>query len=526
MVLETIKENVSINQLVSEKKETIFIQGDMIVPDAKPDILNTIHTSGNICVYKKEIMDEKVRFDGNINTYIMYLADNSDDIVRGLNTNLDFTETINVPNCKSDMILETEMKIKSIECKILNGRKINIKVEVEVEIKAFANENINMVNKMKEEQNIQILKQEIDLNSLVGSGNTKVYVKDTIRIDNTEQLAEILNANINLVDKDIKVSYNKVLAKAEAEVKLMYLTEENQIRSISNKIPVVGFIDIQEVEENNICDANYEIKNMILKPNNVEEHSIYIELEVEISCMAYKTKKVNLIQDLYSPIEEITFKQRNINTIKGKKHIKNICQIREKINVPELTNNQLLDVEVKSHISKENKLNNKMVYEGEMQIDFMILEKETNQISIKSNKIPFESIIEEINIEEKAKITTKTEITTQDFIVLDTGEVNCNIDLVFYLDCYQSETLSIIEEVEKIENRETQDYSVVVYIVKPGDTLWKIAKKYKSTVDDIVRVNGIENPDKIDIGMHLYIPKYIAKKDNIKETSPLQVNYA
>ena len=48
MVVDTNKESLNINKLVSEKKEMIFVEGDMIVPDSKPDILNTINTSGNI----------------------------------------------------------------------------------------------------------------------------------------------------------------------------------------------------------------------------------------------------------------------------------------------------------------------------------------------------------------------------------------------------------------------------------------------------------------------------------------------
>ena len=31
------------------------------------------------------------------------------------------------------------------------------------------------------------------------------------------------------------------------------------------------------------------------------------------------------------------------------------------------------------------------------------------------------------------------------------------------------------------------------------------------TVDDIVRVNGIKNPDKINVGEKIYIPKYVLK---------------
>lgn len=83
---------------------------------------------------------------------------------------------------------------------------------------------------------------------------TKIYAKDNIQIDSMDNLAEILQAQVCLVDKDIKISYNKVLTKAEAEIKIMYLTEDNRINVVTYKIPVVGFIDIADVSEENICE--------------------------------------------------------------------------------------------------------------------------------------------------------------------------------------------------------------------------------------------------------------------------------
>ena len=57
-----------------------------------------------------------------------------------------------------------------------------------------------------------------------------------------------------------------------------------------------------------------------------------------------------------------------------------------------------------------------------------------------------------------------------------------------------------------------EDYSVIIYVVKSGDTLWKIAKRFGSTVDDIVRVNGMENPNKLNVGEKVYIPKYVLNR--------------
>ena len=53
------KEKVCVNKIVGQKLENIVVEGDIIVPDIKPDILNTISSSGTVCIYKKEAMERK-----------------------------------------------------------------------------------------------------------------------------------------------------------------------------------------------------------------------------------------------------------------------------------------------------------------------------------------------------------------------------------------------------------------------------------------------------------------------------------
>ncbi len=48
--------------------------------------------------------------------------------------------------------------------------------------------------------------------------------------------------------------------------------------------------------------------------------------------------------------------------------------------------------------------------------------------------------------------------------------------------------------------------SITIYVVQQGDTLWKIAKRYYTTVDNLVLINEIDNPDVIKPGQKLIIP--------------------
>lgn len=507
MVIETVKEKLCVNKLIASKKEILLVEGDMIVPDTKPDILNTICTSGVVCIYKKEVMDEKVRLDGNINTYIMYLADDSQDKVRGITTNLDFSEIIQVPNSKEGMNCKCEAKLKSIEAKVINGRKVGIKATLEVDIKIYSNEEIEIVNNIQNDGGIQMLKQDLKVNSLVGMGETKIYAKDTITVDNIDNIAEILKVCACICDKDIKVSYNKILTKAEFEIKIMYLTEDNRINSKTARIPVIGFIDIPNVTEENICDVNYEIKNIVIKLNSIEEHSIYVEAEIAVSTAVYEEKQINLIQDLYSPCENLDFKQKTVSTITNKASKQETKQIREKIRLDGIEGRNIIDVDVIPIIQKENALNSRVIYEGDLELKFVVGNNELD-MDVKRVTIPFEYVLEPITDGENMNNELETQITNQDFIVQDGGDVSANIDILMNTSSHRSTNLNLIEEIQTNGEREKEDYGLIMYIVKKGDTLWEIAKKFGSTIDDIVRANGIENESLIYPDQKLYIPRY------------------
>ena len=520
MVINTSKEKLCINKMIVNKKEILLIEGDMIVPDSKPDILSTICTSGVICVYKKEILDEKIRIDGSINTYIMYLADDENDKIRGINTNLDFSETLNISECREGMNESLEIKLKSIECKVINGRKIGIKATLEIEIKVYSNDEVEIINEIKDMEDIKVLNEELNVNSLVGIGETKIYTKDTISINAEDNIAEILRNNVSICDKDIKISYNKILTKAEAQIKIMYLTEDNRINCITSKIPIVGFIDIQNVIEQNTYDINYEIKNMIIKLNPAEEHSIYIEFEVGVKAFVYEEKQINLIQDLYSPCENLEFNTKRINTIANKNSKKDLKQIKEKVMIENSGNEEIVDVEVVPVIEKENKLNNKIVYEGNINLNF-IMKNSNLQINTRNAKIPFEYVIESIK---DINIELEIEVVNSDFIIQDGGVINSNIDLLINQKSYNNINLNIMNEIKSNGARETDDYSVIIYIVQRNDTLWKIAKKFGSTVENIVEVNSIEDENKISVGQKIFIPRYVKSGVSSKEAS--MVNYA
>ncbi len=509
MAIETLKENVCVNQIIGKAKENILAESDIIIPDIKPDILGTINTNGVVCVYKKELLDGKIRIDGGVQVYIMYLADDENSNIRGINTVIDFKKVIEMENINPSMNMESNINLKNIECKILNGRKITVTADIDVEISVYSNESIDFIKEIEDRSDIQVLNTSTIIDSLLGTGVTKVYAKDTINIENTDNIAEILKTSFNVSNKETKTSYNKVLAKADMQVSLVYLTEDNRVNEVKWQIPVMGFIDMPNISEENLCNVNYEIKNVLVKPNSAEEHSIYVEVELEILCNIFEKKELNIIQDLYSPNENLNISQKNITVMKDKKNVKERISVNQKINVPELHNSRIINTEVSPIMVKNSVYNDRILLEGELQVNFMYVSGITNRVELQSQRLPFNATIESEGINQSSNLDTNIEIVTKDFTVMQEGDIEANLDLEVAIDVSKMVEIKVIDSIEAVEDTDENIYSIVVYFVKPGDTLWNIAKKFKSTINAIASVNGIENENMINVGQQLFIPKYV-----------------
>ena len=188
-----------------------------------------------MCIYKKEILEGKIRLDGNVDIYLMYLADGEGKNTRAFNANIDFTEILDFQGVESGMTLDENIIIKKIECKVLNGRKVSFKVLLELDAKVFLNENEEMIKEVKGIDDIQSQIVSLKMNSLVGQNFTKTSAKKTIIVDSTDNLEEILSVDFNIINKDTKISYNKILAKADIEMRILYLTDERKDKKSRRK---------------------------------------------------------------------------------------------------------------------------------------------------------------------------------------------------------------------------------------------------------------------------------------------------
>lgn len=271
-------------------------------------------------------------------------------------------------------------------------------------------------------------------------------------------------------------------------------------------IPVIGFIDLTGVSEDSICDVKYKVKNVIIKPNSAEDHSIYVEIELEIFCNSYEEKDVSIIQDMYSPSVNLGFKENKVSTMVNLRNTTDTINVRDKVRLEDTEHTKVCDVQTIPVINDMDILRDRVRVDGDLDLNFILSNDIGDDIITLNRQVPFNFTQEIQGLTEDSKVDMEIVPTFREFLT-DNMEVAVKVDLGVSTNSYNLENVNVIDSIEEIEEECGNPYSMVIYFVKPGDTLWKIAKKYRSTVEDIARVNDLEDPDKIIPGMQLFIPR-------------------
>lgn len=484
-------EKININKRVVNKTNTFQVTNDIIVPDIKPDIINIIATNGIPYIYKQDCENGRIKMDGSVDCYIVYLSVDGD--TRSIQTTFSFSNILEDNNIKENSNIRYKINVSSLESKILNERKISVVTTISIEYTVSEMQTIEISNELLSDvPMLQKREENMKIRSLVGFNTAKTSIKENMDIDNLDEIADILKVNIDVVRGEQKVSYNKVLTKGECNINIMYMTEDNRIGNIKNTFPIMSFIDLENIKEEDTCLVDYNIKNMLFKINNREDHSVTVQIDFEIYCEAYEEKELMIIRDAYSLSNDIDISYKNIDIEDYNENIDEEINISEKIKIEDIKRVLTLEHR-KTAILKKDSFN----IEGEINLNLYYEVTNKTGLNVKELKIPFIS---------KIKDNDECDIICNNIDQNLSGEeLILNIRLLMRKSKNSHNNIELIDNIKVSDSTNNNDYSVVVYIVKKNDTIWKIAKCFKVTMESLIKVNNLQNPDLICPGDKLYI---------------------
>lgn len=517
--MELIKKNIHMDRVGLSAGTQITLDDDRNIPDSKPDVNTLVFEQGNVKIDEVSPANGHVKVKGRLLFTVIYQTNEGEVALAGLNGEIPFEEQVIMNGATGGDNIDVNARLEDLTVSMINSRKINIRSVIGMDLKKEELYEEDVPVDIYQSEPIEYRKQPANITQLAIHKNDIFRLKEEIMLPgNYPNIFDIILGNVTLNDVEFKPLDEKISIQGEMHLFVLYEGEgeEQPIRTFENVIPFSGILECAGCKERMIHDIRYEIGHLEIdvKPDlDGEERVIAIEMIMDIFMRLYEEEQVQFLTDIYGVSKEVNvglkqaeFKQllaRNNGKHKVAEHIfleKNdvtVLQIVHSEGIVEIDDTQIVD----GGITIDGSLLIKVLY---------VTGDDTNPYGSIKRQLPFSYTLEVPGINEGDIYNINPELEQLNVTMLDGEEMDVKAVVGLKAIIFRMVIQDIIDRVEmgEIDPEILNNLpGIAVYVVQPGDSLWKIGKKYYVSVDAIKAMNNLTS-DEIRPGDKLLIVKY------------------
>ena len=492
----------------ASKKISEWMEEEIVVPDSKPDVMQIISVNVTPYVLNEEVSDGKIKIDGKLNYFIIYKVSDDTFNARGIFVSHPFSKTFNVDGISKEAEVSVTPIIQNIISQLPNERKIVVKSEVAFLINTKEFSKVRLINDFISEKNIEKRIVKDTFSNVKVCKKSIIAAREDILLDkNCDDLFEILKIDATIDDTEIKESFNKIMIKGDIILKITYLTENKAecIKNTTVKVPFTGMVELDGISDNSKFDISYIIKDLDVSLNNdiTTTKAISVSYKIETFIIMYEKEDVEYVDDFYSQYEDLVYESKEENVIKDIKTYSFTTEIKE-FATGVFNNQKLVDNFVDLNSINFEILDDTVKLNGNIKVSILNQNLDTNDLEYKNLEVLVDKECGCDGI--KKEFRNDLKISALNVKIIQ-NEENLEISITLKIDV-KSGINGNIRTIENLDTKEIDDLkldSMNIYIVKKDDDLWKVAKKYKTSVENITKINEELRDDNLNVGQKILI---------------------
>lgn len=526
--MELVKKNIHMNKIKSRQTMQITLDDDFNVPDVKPDIEKIIKAQANVCVTDYKMVSQKLMLTGEMTFTVLYISGEDGRVVHCLNGKIPFEDVVNMENADVDDMIKVNAALDDLTANMVNSRKISIRSIVTFECVA---ENIQDLETAidivgsESDGDIEYIDKEITVTQIAVNKKDICRVKQEIILPSSKQnVMEILYSDVALWAVDSRLTDEGINLKGEFVVFVMYASENGDTEYIEKEIPFTSSVEVEGCDSDMIDDvrAYLQSSDVIVKADtDGEERILELEAVISLDIKLYYEEKLKIISDFYSTGKDlkpvvVPGYYDNI-LLKNNSKVRVTDRIRVEDNQPALMQLcsssavvRIDDMEVVEDDALGGNANQGSGIRVEGVIDMTLMyvtNDDAMPINAVNGLIPFTHMIEVNGIDLDSVYSVRPGVDNCSVMMTDSREFEVKVTVALDAIVFDRKKEYIICDYEQndITDEEMMARPAMIgYIVKENDTLWELAKKYRTTRECIRTMNFMEE-DEVKAGDRLLI---------------------
>lgn len=518
--MEIKTKTISANRLTARENVQFLQEGDAIVPDNKPDIEKILRSSGNVIIDNTSIADGRLNYRGRINLECLYLSKGENKRLHTMSKDIEINDFIAISGIEENMIPKIKCTIENIDTGILNERKINYKISGSADADISEVVAISAVSGIEDLAENQQKKITIKTSKNVCSKTEKINIKEEVTIPPTKlPVEEVISIEPILLNTEAIPSQDSIKITGDITASMLYIGNEGSVPEVLDiDIPFDGVIEVEDVEPDMEVNTELEISEFyydISENENGENRIINLEFVISACIDVDEIEENEILEDAYSVNNNITFENEVLCYDKEVCRNKSQCPVKDIVSIDDDCPSMLQIIKAAGvpHIDVISIFDNKVVIDGVINVSILyVTGDDTMPVYCANGAVPFSQTIEARGAKEGMKANVDCVLSHIGFNMISDREVEvrCALNTNTTVTEKICAVLSTDVNIEPMDKEVTDGISAfIIYTVQKGDTLWKLAKRFNTTTEDILAVNDIENPDLIYPEQKIIIVKHI-----------------
>jgi len=517
MSVELEKKIIETYRTLKASSTQLTPDADIIVPDSKPDVGSVIAADVLPMICEKRVQKDYITVSGNLDYRILYLSDEKDapSQIKGIKTRVPFTHQLEVSGVDDNAFAGIRCDVVHVSSEAVNSRKINIKSVIDFETNIIKPTEFEAVVSAVQ-ADVPCKNRAVSYSSVAGFTENEFELSGALSSNpGLPLIDEILKVDTKICGREVKAMNGKLVAKGVVSVNVLYADENGKAGCFDGEIPFTEVLSIDNVAENMISDVEYSLTDIEYTVASDDDGDMSVlELRAMVNACAYVYERCNdsVTSDLYSPDFELSVKT-------DKSSLSDIVYdgieqsaVKESISLaqwPETV--KIYDASVKPYIESIKTAGDKAELCGAADVYLTcITSLEDAPVYTLKEEIPFTCNINVGNISESSQIS----------VVCEADNIACSLptpasaDLRFVLnfetkvtDVREISYVSGAEECEDSTNNREPMPSIIIYFASKGESAWDIAKRYRTTAEQLCAVNGAELGEYLAEDMQIMIPR-------------------
>lgn len=511
MPMELVKDILKIDEIKGMESVQTLVETEIYLNQSKPEIEKILWIDGKVEIMNVKIVKDMLVVNGILIQKVIYKSNDERLPIVINEARSDFKEEINIIGIDEDMQATVKPQIEHIEYESIEGRKIILETLLSLEAKVKKTNSIEIVNDIKGGDGLQTLKEVVKYNRLLGSNESYAQIREAFEIrEIMPDIEEVLKLDTIIYEQETKVVEDKIIVSGLIEAYIVYYGG-NKLNTAKREVTFNHFVDVEGAVRDAECDIKLEIIDGDYEIKEDLEGNLRIidlEVKVKVSGKVYEVEEKELILDAYSINKLINVTTENIEIIENVKKLKTKEVIKETFR--ETGFEEVYYIEGSPILLDSRVIDDKVVLEGLLKTNVLYLDSLSKEVKSIVEEIPFKTYIDVEGLDKTIKADVEIIIEKIDSKIEESNlEVEAHLQNVISLTRVKNLDiiLDLVETDEYIDKRKRP--SITIYIVQKNDTLWNIAKRYNTTVEDLISSNNIISQDNLMPGEKIIIEKIV-----------------